>query len=152
MPVVIPWPSHIIQQHMIQKIYSCLVYIYWTRMFIWILAFCDVLHPVNMVCKPLLIYYCAPNCGLLNNQVFAQYRKSCISSSALTVSWPATPKSASLACPSVLSNMLPALMSRCIFLMKCRYSSPFSVDCIIVEISSSINCRRKLTKWANSHC
>lgn len=35
-----------------------------------------------------------------------------------TVSCPATPKSASLACPSVLRRMFPALMSRWIFLMK----------------------------------
>ena len=44
-----------------------------------------------------------------------------------TVSWPATPKSASLAWPSLLRRILPALMSLCIFLRSCRYSRPFSV-------------------------
>jgi len=57
----------------------------------------------------------------------------------VTVSCPATPKSASLACPSVLRRMFPALMSRWIFLMKWRYSRPFSVDFRIVAISSSVN-------------
>lgn len=59
---------------------------------------------------------------------------------ALTVSCPATPKSASLACPSEFSRMFPALMSLWIFLMKCKYSSPLRVDCIMAAISSSFNC------------
>lgn len=64
----------------------------------------------------------------------------------VTVSCPATPKSASFACPSVLSRMFPALMSRWIFLMKCRYSSPFRVDFRMVAISSSVSwCQQK--KW-----
>ena len=56
-----------------------------------------------------------------------------------TVSCPATPKSASFAWPSVLSRMLPALMSLCIFLRRCRYSSPLSVSHSIVAISSSVS-------------
>lgn len=59
--------------------------------------------------------------------------------SYVTVSCPATPKSASLACPSVLRRMFPALMSRWIFLMKWRYSRPLSVDLRMVAISSSVN-------------
>ena len=45
----------------------------------------------------------------------------------LTVSCPATPKSASLAWPSLLRRMLPALMSRWIFRREWRYSRPLSV-------------------------
>lgn len=73
----------------------------------------------------------------------------------LTVSCPATPKSASLACPSVFSNIFPALISLCIFLIKCRYSSPFSVDCTIVAISSSVSWRREellpAHQWLRQH-
>ena len=45
----------------------------------------------------------------------------------------------SLACPSLLSNILPALISRCIFLLWWRYSSPRSVSLSMVEISSSVS-------------
>ena len=65
------------------------------------------------------------------------------SDEALTVNCPATPKSASLAWPSVLSSMLPAFMSRCIFRLSCKYSSPLSVYSSMVEISSSVNCNHK---------
>lgn len=64
----------------------------------------------------------------------------------LTVSWPATPKSASFAWPSVFSKIFPALISRCIFLIKWRYSSPLRVDCNIVAISSSVNWKTKNSK------
>lgn len=57
----------------------------------------------------------------------------------LTVSCPATPKSASFACPSVLSKIFPALMSLWIFRMKWRYSRPFKVDFRTVAISSSVS-------------
>lgn len=57
----------------------------------------------------------------------------------LTVSCPATPKSASLAWPSVLRRIFPALMSLWIFLMKWRYSRPFKVDLRTVAISSSVS-------------
>lgn len=70
-----------------------------------------------------------------------------IESKQVTVSCPATPKSASLACPSVLRRMFPALMSRWIFLMKWRYSRPFSVDFRIVAISSSVNWWEKEHRW-----
>lgn len=58
---------------------------------------------------------------------------------SLTVSCPATPKSASLAWPSEFSRMFPALMSLWIFLMKWRYSRPFRVACRMVAISSSVS-------------
>lgn len=61
----------------------------------------------------------------------------------LTVNCPATPKSASLACPSAFSRMFPALMSLWIFLMKCRYSRPLRVDCTMAAISSSVNCYKQ---------
>ena len=46
-------------------------------------------------------------------------------SATLTVSCPATPKSASLAWPSVFSRMFPALISLWIFRLECKYSKPF---------------------------
>uniref|UniRef100_A0A182IPB1 Uncharacterized protein n=1 Tax=Anopheles atroparvus TaxID=41427 RepID=A0A182IPB1_ANOAO len=55
----------------------------------------------------------------------------------VSVSCPATPKSASFAWPSELSSMLPALMSRWILRRRCRYSSPLSVSIRMVAISSS---------------
>lgn len=61
---------------------------------------------------------------------------------ALTVNWPATPKSANFACPSVLRRMFPAFISLCIFLIKCKYSSPLRVDFRIVAISSSVSCKK----------
>lgn len=60
----------------------------------------------------------------------------------LTVNWPATPKSANFACPSVLRRMFPAFISLCIFLIKCKYSSPLRVDFKIVAISSSVSCKK----------
>lgn len=68
----------------------------------------------------------------------------------LTVSCPATPKSASLAWPSVFSRMFPALMSLWIFLVKCRYSRPFRVDCRMVAISSSVSCSTQMQQISNN--
>lgn len=66
------------------------------------------------------------------------------------MSCPATPKSASLAWPSEFSRMFPALMSLWIFLVKCRYSRPFRMDCRMVPISSSVSCSTQMQQISNN--
>ena len=53
------------------------------------------------------------------------------------VSWPATPKSASLTSPISLSRTLAAFMSRWSFFSVCKYSSPFKTSLNKADIEES---------------
>ena len=55
----------------------------------------------------------------------------------VAVSWPATPKSASLTSPVRESSTFAALMSLCIFASECKYSRPCSTSCMTAAMHSS---------------
>src|SRR4051794_31914124 len=55
-----------------------------------------------------------------------------------------TPKSANLQSPSWLMRMFPDLMSLCIFLLPCKYSSPYKLIFMMIAICSSVNVRSQI--------